>query len=150
MLAALIQSIVSGETSRAAKRVRRAMIDYMIAGICLAIGIGFLIAAAYIFVAERYGPLYTAVGFGLGFIALAGVALIVHRILSGIQAKRRAEEARAAQLQALAGATAFAILPTLLKGRGELLSLLMPVAAMAAYAIFKENSEGARDEDPDS
>ncbi len=150
MLAALIQSIVSGETTRAAKRVRRAMIDYMIAGICLGIGVGFLIAAAYIFVAERYGALYTAIGFGLGFIALAGVALIVHRIISGIQAKRRAEEARAAQVQALAGAAAFAILPALLKGRGGLVSLLAPVAAMVAYAIFKENSDRAQDEDSDS
>jgi hypothetical protein len=150
MLAALIQSIVSGETTRAAKRVRRAMIDYMIAGICLAIGLGFLIAAAYIFVAERYGPLYTAIGFGLGFIALAGVALIVHRIISGIQAKRRAEEARAAQMQAIAGAAAFAILPALLKGRGGLVSLLAPVAAMVAYAIFKENSDLGRDDDQDS
>lgn len=150
MLAALIQSIVSGETTRAAKRVRRAMIDYMIAGICLAIGLGFLIAAAYIFVAERYGPLYTAIGFGLGFIALAGVALTVHRIISGIQAKRRAEEARAAQLQALAGATAFAILPALLKGRGGFISLLAPVAAMVAYAIFKENSDLGRNDDQDS
>ncbi|MFH1793004.1 MAG: hypothetical protein ABIK36_18370 [Pseudomonadota bacterium] len=150
MLAALIQSIVSGETTRAAKRVRRAMIDYVIAGICLGIGLGFLIAAAYIFVAERYGALYTAIGFGLGFIALAGVALIVHRIISGIQAKRRAEEARAAQVQAIAGAAAFAILPALLKGRGGLVSLLAPVAAMVAYAIFKENSDRAGDEDSDS
>jgi len=150
MLAALIQSIVSGETTRAAKRVRRAMIDYVIAGICMGIGLGFLIAAAYIFVAERYGALYTAIGFGLGFIALAGVALIVHRIISGIQAKRRAEEARAAQVQAIAGAAAFAILPALLKGRGGLLSLLAPVAAMVAYAIFKENSDRAGDEDSDS
>lgn len=150
MLAALIQSIVSGETTRAAKRVRRAVIDYMIAGICLAIGVGFLIAAAYIFVAERYGPLYTALGFGLGFIALAGVALIVHRIIAGIRAKRRAEEARAAQLQALAGATVFAILPALLKGRGRLLSLLAPVAAMVAYAIIKENIDSEAGEDPDA
>lgn len=150
MLAALIQSIVSGETTRAAKRVRRAMIDYVIAGICLGIGLGFLIAAAYIFVAERYGALYTAIGFGLGFIALAGVSLIVHRIISGIQAKRRAEEARAAQVQAMAGAAAFAILPALLKGRGGLVSLLAPVAAMVAYAIFKENSDRAGDEDSDS
>ena len=150
MLAALIQSIVSGETTRAAKRVRPAMIDYMIPGICLAIALRFLIAAAYIFVAERYGPLYTAIGFGLGFIALAGVALIVHRIISGIQAKRRAEEARAAQMQAIAGAAAFAILPALLKGRGGLVSLLAPVAAMVAYAIFKENSDLGRDDDQDS
>jgi hypothetical protein len=148
MLATLIQSIAAGETSRAAKRVRRAAIDYLIAGICLVIGVGFLIAAAFIFVAERYGSLYTSLGFAFIFIALAGAALVVHRILSGMQAKRRAEEARAAQLKTLAGAAAFAILPTLLKGRGGLLEILTPVIAMAAYAIYKEHSDQARDDDP--
>jgi len=151
MLATLIQSIAAGETSRAAKRVRRAAIDYLIAAICLGIGIGFLIAAAFIFVAERYGPLYTSLGFGFIFIALAGAALISHRLISSMQAKRRAEEARAAQLTTLAGAAAFAILPTLLKGRGGLVQLLTPVLAMAAYAIYKENGERAReDEDASS
>jgi hypothetical protein len=150
MLAALIQSIASGETTRAARRVRRAMIDYLIAGICLAIGVGFLIAAGYIFVANRYGPLYTAIGFGLGFIALAAVSLIIHRIIAGIQARRRAEEARAAQLKTFAGAAALAILPTLLKGRGGVLEILTPVLAMVAYSIYKENSDRASEGDPDS
>jgi hypothetical protein len=147
MLATLIQSIAAGETSRAAKRVRRAAIDYLIAGICLAIGVGFLIGAAFIFVSERYGPLYTSLGFAFIFIALAGVALVVHRIVSGMQAKRRAEEARAAQLKTLAGAAAFAILPTLLKGRGGIVEILTPILAMAAYAIYKENGERAQDEE---
>lgn len=150
MLAQLIQFIASGETSRAAKRIRRAMIDYVIAGICLAIGIGFLIAAGYIFVAERYGPLWTAVGFGVGFIVLSGIALIVHRLVSGYQEKKRAEEARAAQMTALAGALAVAVLPSLLKGRGSLLQIVAPALAMAGYAIYKENSERSPPEDGDA
>lgn len=147
MLATLIQSIATGETSRAAQRVRRAAIDYLIAGVCLAIGLGFLIAAAFIFVSERYGPLYTSLGFAFIFIALAGAALIVHRLVGRVQAKRRAEEARAAQLKTLAGAAAVAILPTLLKGRGGVLEILTPILAMAAYAIYKENGERAREDE---
>jgi formate/nitrite transporter FocA (FNT family) len=141
MLAQVIQFIAAGETSRAAQRIRRAMTSYLIAGICLAIGIGFLIAAGYIFVAERYGPLWTAVGFGAGFILMAGVALIVHRIVSTVQARKRAEEARAAQMTALAGALTVAVLPSLLKGRGGLLQIIVPALAMAGYAIYKENSD---------
>ena len=148
MLAQLIQSIAAGEPARAAKRVRRMVVDYLIAGICLAIGTGFLIAAGYIFVAERYGPLYTALGFGLGFIAIAAIALILHRIVAGIQARRRAEEARAAQLKTMVGAMAVAVLPALLKGRGGLVGILTPALAMAAYAIYKENADSSRHDDP--
>lgn len=148
MLAQLIQSFLTGETSRATQRMRRAMIDYIVAAICLAIGAGFLIAAGYIFVAERYGALYTAIGFGLGFIAFAGAALIFHRVVSGIQARRRAEEARAAQVKTLAGILAVTALPALLKNKGGLLGVLGPILAMAAYAVYQENSgRGAPDAD---
>lgn len=150
MLAVLIQSLAAGETMRVAKRVRRAMIDYLIAGVCLAIGVGFLIAAGYIFVAERYGALYTALGFGLGFIAIAGIALAVHAIRSRLEAKRRAEEARKAQLTTLAGAAALTVLPALLKGRGGVLQMLAPLLAMAAYTIYRENTAGDGDGTPDA
>jgi len=144
MLATLIQTIANGNTSHAAKRVRRAMIDFAIAGIALAIGLGFLIAAGFMVAMKEFGAIYAALGFGVGFIAIAGAALIVHRILSGMAARRRAEEARATQLKTLAGATAFAVLPALLKGRGGFMEIVTPILAMAAYAIYKENAASAQ------
>lgn len=148
MLASLIQSLAIGEASGAAKRVRRAMIDYAIAGVFLAIGLGFLIAAGYIWVAERYTPLMAALWFGGGFVALSIIAVVVHRIIAGMQARRRAAEARATQLKTVAGAAAIAILPTLLKGRGGIMGALGPLIAMAAYAIYKENAALNDDDSP--
>jgi len=145
MLATLIQTLVTGEAKGAARRVQRALIDYTIAGVFLAIGLGFLIAAGYIYATRHYDPLYVALGFGGGFILLAVIAVLVHRISSGMQARRRAEEERAAQFRSVAVAAAVATLPTLLKGRAGILGALGPLAAMAAYAIYKENS--GRDDD---
>lgn len=150
MLATLIQSLAIGEAAGTAKRVRRALIDYAIAGIFLAIGIGFLIGAAYIWVANQFTPLKAALWFGGGFVTLAIIAIVIHRILSGMQARRRAAEARAMQLKTVMGAAAIAILPTLLKGRGGLMGALGPLVAMAAYAIYKENAaRNGEDADPD-
>ena len=138
---ALIQTFVMGETTRAAVRVRRAVIDYIVAGICLAIGIGFLIGASYIYVAQRYGSLWASIAFGVGFVAIAAVVLIIHRIAASRQARRRADEARTVQMKTLAAAMAVSTLPSLLKGRGGLIQLLTPALAMAAYAIYRENSD---------
>ena len=148
MLATLIQTIANGEPAFIARRISRAVISYAVAGIALAIGAGFLIAAAYMVAAARFGPLETTLGFGIGFIVIAGITLIVHRIRSGMIAKRRAAEAKASQLKTLAGITAISLLPRLLKGRGGLLEIAAPVIALAAYAIFKENAgDGKSDKD---
>lgn len=146
MLATLIQTLASGEPAFVAKRVRRAMVDYTVAAIALSIGFGFLIAAALMVAGERFGYIQACLGFGVGFIAIAGAALIYHRIRSGMAARRRVAETRATQIKTLAGATAIALLPTLLKSRGGLLQLALPALAMAAYAIYKEN---APTDDPD-
>lgn len=147
MLASLIQSLAIGEATGAARRVRRALIDYAIAGVFLTIGIGFFIAAAYIYAARNFDPLYVALAFGGGFVLLAVIAVLVHRILSGMQAKRRAQEERAAQMKSVAIAAGIAALPTLLKGRAGIMGAIGPLVAMAAYAIYKENSDRAEDQD---
>lgn len=146
MLATLIQTLANADPAYAARRVRRAVIDFAIAGICLAIGLGFLLAGCFIIAMERYGAVATTFGFGVGFILLAVIALIVHRIVSQMSARRRAAKARAAQVKTLAGATALAVLPSLLRGRGGMLEAMLPVIAMVAYAIYKENSGAPGDD----
>jgi hypothetical protein len=140
MLATLLQTIAKADPSYAARRVRRAIIDYVIAGICLTIGAGFVLVGLFIIAAERYGAVATSFGFGVGFIVLAIVALTVHRIVARISARRRAQEARAAQIGTFVSTAAIALLPALLRSRSGVLPLLAPLAAFAAYAIYKENS----------
>ncbi|MER8981634.1 MULTISPECIES: hypothetical protein [unclassified Mesorhizobium] len=145
MLATLISGLASGETVAAIYRARTAAIVYVIAMAAALCGLGFLVGAAYIWTAMRYGPLAAALGFGVGFLVLAGVVLLVYRISAGSRARRRARR-RNADMKAIGITAALAVLPSLLKGKGGLGVILGPAVALAAYAIYREN---VKSDDPD-
>lgn len=149
MLAAILRALMTLDASRVTSRLSRAVVDYTIAGTCLLIGLVFLLAAGLVFAVERYGAIEACLGFGAGFIVLALLAVIVHKIRSRLAARRFAKEAKAAQLKTLASATAVALLPALLKGRGGLIGAMLPVLVMAAYAIYNENAPRPGDPHPD-
>ena len=150
MFAALIQSLAALDVSSLARNVRRSVIGYSIAGLCLVVGLAFLLAAAFIFTARRYGALEACLGFGVVFVVLAVVTLVVQKLLTSMEKRRRAREAKANQLTTLAGATAVAMLPALLKSRGGMLGAMLPLLAVAAYAIYNENArEPDRSDDSD-
>ncbi|RWC34159.1 MAG: hypothetical protein EOS27_00565 [Mesorhizobium sp.] len=145
MLASLISGLASGETVAAIRRARTAAIVYMLAISAALCGLGFLVGAAYIWTASRYGSFAAASGFGAGFLVLAGLILLIYQISAGSRARRRAQR-RNADLKAIGIAAALAVLPTLLKGKGGLGVLLGPAVALAAYAIYREN---VKPDDPD-
>lgn len=145
MLASLISGLASGETVAAMRRARTAAIVYMLAISAALCGLGFLVGAAYIWTAIRYGSFAAASGFGAGFLVLAGLILLIYQISAGSRARRRAQR-RNADLKAIGIAAALAVLPTLLKGKGGLGVLLGPAVALAAYAIYREN---VKPDDPD-
>lgn len=138
MLASLIASFASGETALALRRAKRAAIAYLLAGVAALCGIGFLIGAIYIWASGRYGAIEAALGIGVIFLLLSGVILIVHTTTARIQA-RRAKERRASDMTAVAVASTLAILPTLLRGKAGLGTVIAPVVALTAYAIYREN-----------
>jgi undecaprenyl pyrophosphate phosphatase UppP len=146
MLASLIASLASGETVVAIRRARRAAIVYLLAGTAGIIGVGFLIGALYIWLSELYGRLETALGFGVGFIVLALLIVLVHRLTAGSRAKRAAERRRS-DLTAMGVAAALAALPGLMRSRAGLGTLLAPALAVVAYAIYRENSKPKSDRD---
>jgi undecaprenyl pyrophosphate phosphatase UppP len=146
MLASLIASLASGETVVAIRRARRAAIVYLLAGTAGIIGVGFLIGALYIWLAELYGRLETALGFGVGFIVLALLIVLVHRLTAGSRAKRAAERRRS-DLTAMGVAAALAALPGLMRSRAGLGTLVAPALAVVAYAIYRENSKPKPDRD---
>jgi undecaprenyl pyrophosphate phosphatase UppP len=146
MLASLIATLASGETVVAIRRARRAAIVYLLAGTAGVIGVGFLIGALYIWLSELYGRLETALGFGVGFIVLALLILLVHRLTAGSRAKRAAERRRS-DLTAMGVAAALAALPGLMRSRAGLGTLLAPALAVVAYAIYRENSKPKPDRD---
>jgi hypothetical protein len=143
MLASLIGSLISGEAIKAARRARIAAIVYLVVAVLAAVGLGFLIGAGYIVAARRFGSLAAALGFGLGFVLAAAIVLAVHAI--GAARRRRRRDRLGAELATLAGAAAVTLVPVLLRSRAGLLG---PLIAVAAYAIYRENSKD-RPGDPD-
>ncbi|MER8752047.1 hypothetical protein NKH57_22710 [Mesorhizobium sp. M1050] len=145
MLASLISGLASGEAVAAGRRARRAAIVYGLALTAALCGLGFLVGAAYIWAATRYGSLAAALGFGAAFLVLAGLILLIYQLSAGSRARRRAQR-RNADMKAVGIAAALAVLPTLLKGKGGLGVILGPAVALAAYAIYREN---VKPDDPD-
>lgn len=144
MLASLIASLASGETLQAIRRARRAAVAYLLAGVAGLCGLGFLIGALYIFLSERYGSLETAIGFGVGFIVIALLVLLIHRLTASSRARRVAER-RKSDLTAMGIAAALAALPTLTRSRAGLGALLAPALAVVAYSIYRENTKPGPD-----
>ena len=135
MLASLVAAFASGETAHAMKRVRSAAIAYVAAGVAAVCGAGFLVGAGYIWVEYRYGGLKAALFFGAGFLVLAVVILVVHRLVAGARARRIARR-RSTDLATLGIAAALTTVPVLLRSKGVIIA---PLAALAAYAIYREN-----------
>ncbi|MET2831650.1 hypothetical protein [Mesorhizobium shangrilense] len=144
MLASLISGFASGETVAAIRRARTAAIVYAVAALAALCGLGFLVGAAYIWTAGRYGSMAASLGFGAGFLVIAGLILLVYQLASGARARRRAKR-RDADLKAIGITAALAVLPTLLKGKGGLGVILGPAVALVAYAIYRENVKPGTD-----
>ncbi|ESY27052.1 MULTISPECIES: hypothetical protein [unclassified Mesorhizobium] len=148
MLAPLISALASGEAIAAMRRARTAAIVYGFATVAALCGLGFLLGAAYIWAADRYGSMAACLGFAAGFLVLAGLIVLIHQLAAGTRARRRARR-RNADLKALGITAALAVLPALLKGKGGKGVILGPMIALAAYAIYRENVKPDRG-DPDS
>lgn len=138
MLAPLISALASGEAIAAMRRARTAAIVYGLAAVAALCGLGFLLGAAYIWAADRYGSMAACLGFAAGFLVLAGLIVLIHQLAAGTRARRRARR-RNADLKALGITAALAVLPALLKGKGGKGVILGPMIALAAYAIYREN-----------
>ena len=138
-LASLIGSIVSGEASDAIGRARRAAIIYLLAGLLVLSGAGFLIAAGYMAAAREIGALPAALWFGGGFILLALILLGADRLVARSRAKREARRRRE-ETRAVVSAAAIALLPALLaSSRARGLALVLPAVAALAYGVWREN-----------
>lgn len=146
-LASLLAGLASGETAAALRRAKLAAIVYLVAAAAALVGAGFLVGALYIWTARRYGPIEAAAGFGVGFLVIAGLVLLVFRLSSGSRARQR-ERRRKADVTALGLTAALALLPALARGKGGLGVILGPAAALVAYAIYRENVKSGPD-DPD-
>lgn len=146
MLKSLVSVLVSGEVKELTSRISSAAILYVLAGLFAIVGIGFLVGAGFVLAAERYGTIEAALGFGLGFLAVAVVLLIINSALAKAWKRRRREE-RAGELKALAIAALLGTVPGLLKTRGGLAGILVPIIGLVALKIVEENRGDGEDDE---
>lgn len=146
MLGSLIAAFLSGETAGLLSRARRSAILMGFAALTGVVGCVFLIVAGYIAAARRWGPIEAALAFGVGFILVAILLLLINLVLSR-GARKTASTRRRSEIVSIATAAGIGMLPALLKGRGSLGTLLVPLAGLAAYALYRENSRPSGDDD---
>jgi len=142
MLPTLLTSILSGEATFAVRRARTAIVVYGLIGLCVLLALGFLLAAGFIYTSRIYGSLNAASGFAGGFLLLGLAIWIAFRISSSVRTKRRARRQRG-ELASLAAAAGIAALPGLIKGRSIVTLVGLPLAALVAAQIYRENTRRA-------
>lgn len=136
----LIAGLASGETAAAVKRAKLAAIAYGLAAMAALCGIGFLIGALYVWTSRHYGALEASLGFGVGFLVLAGLIMLVFRLGARARA-RRLRRRRSADMTALGATALVALLPTLARSKAGPGLILGPAAALLAYVIYRENTK---------
>lgn len=148
-LASLIAGLASGEVAVAVRQAKLAAIAYGLAAIAALCGVGFLVGALYIWTSRRYGALEAALGFGAGFLVIAGIVILVYQLGAGSRARRRRKKRKAdvAALGVSAAIAALPLLPALLRSRAGAGLLMGPAAALLAYAIYRENAGPRRPPD---
>lgn len=144
-LASLLAGLATGETVAALRRAKLAAIVYLVAGAVALVGVGFLVGALYIWTAWRYGAIEAAAGFGVGFLVVAGLILLIFRLSAGSRVRQR-ERRRKTDYTALGLSAALTLLPALARGKGGLGVILGPAAALVAYTIYRENAKSGPDD----
>lgn len=138
MLASLIASMATSEAGLAVGRARRTATAYLAAGVFGVCGIGFLVGAAYVWAAHKFGHVQAALGFGVGFLVIAGLIVLFHKI-SGSARAREEKQRRRGDLATLGAAAAMSAMPALLRSKGGIGALMGPAVALVAYQIYREN-----------
>ncbi|MGH6860374.1 MAG: hypothetical protein ACRECY_08960 [Phyllobacterium sp.] len=138
LLSPLLTSLAAGEVGLAVNRVKRSAIFLAIIGIFGAIGVIFLLVAAYIALAQRYGELHASLYLGGGAIALAIIFYVIMKISDAAIRKRQKDRAKV-DTSALLTIAALAAAPAVLRSR-SLLMLAIPVIAFGGFSLLGKKS----------
>jgi hypothetical protein len=99
--------------------------------------------------AERFGSLETSLGFGIAFLLIGGIVLMINAIIAS-RVKKKAATRRRSELATIAATAAVSILPGLLRGKVTPLSMVAaPVLAILAYSLLREKPPHDDDGHPD-
>lgn len=138
MFPRLIASVLTGEARQVAGRVKAAAIAYALAGVLILIGAGFLVGALYIYLRSAYGAQIAALVMSGGFVGAGLVVLLIYLFVSSSRARRRKQRWRD-EMSGVAAASLLALAPALLRGRSPASLIGLPLAAILAAHIYREN-----------
>ncbi|MEQ8164909.1 MAG: hypothetical protein RIC93_02390, partial [Alphaproteobacteria bacterium] len=93
---------VTGRATSAVRSVGQSVAAYAIIGLVGLVGLGFLVAALYIWLAQETTPLGAALLMGAGFVAIAGIALA---IVIARNSRKKEERRRSAANTAMMAST---------------------------------------------
>jgi len=137
MLPRLLALLATGEAAIVKRRLKTALIAYAMLGLSVIFAVVFLLLAAYLAAASRWGVIAAAFWFGIAFVVLSIAVYAGYSV--AVQSQRREQQRkRAADTTMLAGASAMAMLPTLFGRRSGTIGLLLTVAGLAGYAAYRQ------------
>ncbi|MBZ9654409.1 hypothetical protein [Phyllobacterium lublinensis] len=134
LLTPFLTSLAAGEVGLAIARAKRSAMFMAIIAIFAAIGCFFLLVAAYIVLAERYGEMrasLTLAGCGFG---LAILAYVIMKISEAVARNRQRDRAKV-ETSTLLTIAALAAAPAVLRSRA-LLMLAIPVVAFGGLSLL--------------
>lgn len=136
MLGRLLALLATGEAAGLKQRVKSAAIAYGIIAIATLLALAFLLLAAYLAAAARWGAIEAALWFGVGFLMVSAVAFAIYRLVA--RAQRRARRQQRMDTGLVAGASAMALLPTVLGKKAGGIGLLLVLASVAGLVAYRE------------
>jgi cell division protein FtsW (lipid II flippase) len=139
-LLAPLAALLGLEAGSLLDRAKTAAILYGLMAGCLVLAIGFLIGAGYMALANLWSPIIAALVIAGGFLVIA-LAIYLGSLISERSRRRElAEKRRSSESGAFITTAALTALPMLSKSPW-LLRLGIPAAAIAAFAIIRNNDD---------
>ncbi|MHA6297268.1 hypothetical protein [Devosia sp. CAU 1758] len=139
-LLANLASLFGLEVENLADRVKSTALVYGLIGLFSLVAVAFLVAAGFMTLAERVGPIQAALILAGVFLALALVVYLAALVHRNSRRRHLAERRRSHETSAVISTAAITALPLLARSPG-LLKLGLPVAALAAYALLRGHKD---------
>lgn len=135
-LAALLGIEVEAITERLRNTI---ILNVVMVGMGL-VGVGFLVVAGFLALAELYGTIYAALICAALFLVLALAVYLGSRIAEGRHRREVATKRRSTETSAFVTTAALTALPAVLRsplGR----AIALPAAALAAYLLVRKTGD---------
>lgn len=142
MLARLFALLATGEAALIRRRVKTTAVAYAALAVAAFLTFMFVVLAAYLAAAVRWGAIQSAIWFAVGSFVLMVLIYLIYKATDRAQRRAR-QRKRMADTSMLAGASAMAMLPALMRRKGGMSAVLLALAGVAGYAVYRELSRNS-------